>query len=565
MLIAKSIWNKYDQWIVLAIGLTYFITLAAPEITWINTDSDGGIYLYAAKHLTLSHPTGAPLYNIINAIALRIIPFGDEFWRLSALSAIFSSTTLFLIYRHSKSFFSVLIFLSSLIIVSQSTIVDSYALATLLMVAFYLNRHNPKVASIYGALGIATHHLSLFIIIPVVLVENRKLIRHYWPILLGLLFYLYVPIVAMINPHPSFEFDAYDISEYVHYFFSQGKLLGGLSIPSEDFVERLQEFIFLNIIGASLVIVFIKFVGKRYNSVLFCISMLMVYYFTNASPLTYVYLMPAWAFIAMIIPSAMVNTLYKLDLSFHKFASRVIAIILLTFVVLNFNYMDIGRTLDPSPTTATLYMNEVNSIPESSVIWHEGRGWEGVFGWLLERDIKGLSRGITGDDSDLIPQMIKARDEGKLYKTNVGNSLLYETHAENISSYTDQQIYDIIDYKATGSEYQLDWNNFYNTQLLIVSGGYEILRWGTFEISQTDAMFWIVVWGIPFSFLTMADKNKWFSKNKHKQGHKHFSSLGSDGICVHDSHQYERKAIALAISIPFLIAGWAMMLMIDRI
>ena len=48
---------------ILLLAVAYFGMLSAPDITWINTDSDSGIYLWSTQHLGLSHPTGAPLYN----------------------------------------------------------------------------------------------------------------------------------------------------------------------------------------------------------------------------------------------------------------------------------------------------------------------------------------------------------------------------------------------------------------------------------------------------------------------------------------------------------------------
>ena len=76
--------------------------LATPDITWINTDSDGVHYIYAAEYLYPAHKSSAPLYLLLSNIFLRL-PFGTEAWRMaliSVLSGIVGGWLIYLTIRH---------------------------------------------------------------------------------------------------------------------------------------------------------------------------------------------------------------------------------------------------------------------------------------------------------------------------------------------------------------------------------------------------------------------------------------------------------------------------------
>ena len=84
---------------ILLLAVAYFGMLSAPDITWINTDSDSGIYLWSTQHLGLSHPTGAPLYNLFGHLVTK--PFDtirESAQALSLLSAVCSAITCYILY-----------------------------------------------------------------------------------------------------------------------------------------------------------------------------------------------------------------------------------------------------------------------------------------------------------------------------------------------------------------------------------------------------------------------------------------------------------------------------------
>jgi hypothetical protein len=66
--------------------------MCAPDITWTNVDCDSMHYLSGAENIVVTPSQGAPLYNMFNALVVRL-PFGNDFWRLTFFSAIFSGIT----------------------------------------------------------------------------------------------------------------------------------------------------------------------------------------------------------------------------------------------------------------------------------------------------------------------------------------------------------------------------------------------------------------------------------------------------------------------------------------
>jgi len=349
-------------------------------MTWINTNSDGVTYLTSAKYLVLSHPTGAPLYNLINAGVVRIVPFGDEFWRLAMVSVAASTATAYLLFAITKSLLAPAIFLASGLVVSQSTIVETYALVTLIAVAaYYLHirgRHISKYIVISA--GLATHPLSLLVLLVVLAHDTylrRRLTSSLWA-LVCLPLYLYVPLV---NRPPYHWIRGEGFWDYFNYFTSQAGLIGGIDLLGRDMLIRLQDFalIICGGFGFALVLVVLGLRRTyRVDPVLVALcSVFAFYYLFNLAPQTYVYLMPSFAFGAIIAT--------KVDILFLKRLALTAAVALM---LLNLQLYDIGRTLDPSPTSATQFYEQLDSLPNGSVVWTGVRGWETVVVWYYQRE-----------------------------------------------------------------------------------------------------------------------------------------------------------------------------------
>ncbi len=318
-----SLVKRYWLHLLVLIGAcTYFLWMTAPNITWVNADCDGTIYLNSAKHAVLSFAQGSPLYNMLNWVVVRI-PIGTEFWRLSAVSAISAGITcllLFVIARKYtpskiKALVAPLVYCASGVVVSQATILDSYSLTTMLTVlTFYLHLQG-KIRSKYTvlALGIGIHHLILFPLAFIWLADVVK--RHkakqkmFRPAMfipaLGLLFYAWI---FAINRPPYYLISGDSIRDYLIYFFGQGSLIGGLAMSSfNDVLRRIQDASLILSLGFGLSTLMIfptiwrnfkaRGVGAIDNQVLVLLYLApIIYYAVDKDPQTYVYTIISFAF-----------------------------------------------------------------------------------------------------------------------------------------------------------------------------------------------------------------------------------------------------------------------------
>lgn len=315
--------KRYWLHLLVLIGAcSYFLWMTAPDITWVNTDCDGTIYLNSANHAILSFAQGSPVYNMLNWMIVRI-PIGTEFWRLSAVSSLAAGITallLFIIARRYtpskvKALVAPLIFCASGVVVSQATILDSYSLTTMLSVlAFYLHLKD-KIKSKYFvlALGLGVHHLILFPLAYIWLADVVK--RHktkqkmFRPAMfipaLGLLFFVWV---FLINRPPYNLISGESLRDYATYFFGQGSLIGGLAVSSlNDVVRRAQDATLILSLGFGLSTLMIfpmvwkcfktKGVEALDNKILALLYISpIIYYVTDKDPQTYVYTIMAFAF-----------------------------------------------------------------------------------------------------------------------------------------------------------------------------------------------------------------------------------------------------------------------------
>ena len=164
-----KVYNNWRLLAVLAVSLAFYIWIAAPGLTWINTNSDSSTYLAAAKFFIPSHPTGAPAFNLLNAGFLRAFPFGDEAWRLALLSAIFAGITSAIIYYHTKSIIAPLTYMASGLVASQASIIETYSLISLLMVSMYVWRQHTWVIAVTAIIGLGIHHLIGLTLLPILI------------------------------------------------------------------------------------------------------------------------------------------------------------------------------------------------------------------------------------------------------------------------------------------------------------------------------------------------------------------------------------------------------------
>lgn len=410
----------------------YFLWLASPDLTWANVASDGPDYLIASKFLRIAHPTGEPLYTLLGAAWLRIIPFGSEYWRLALLSVIPAAATTALLYHATRSRLAPLVFAASGIVVSQATVVELYHATLFLMILSWHLHSQDKRAWAYAVLGLACgiHHWAAFMLIVLTAVD---VVKHGWgslkysllTVAVGAPWYLYI---VFANRPPYSSISGPTLHDYMGFFFSQGALVGGVAVMggpwqiAPDFTNRVLDFI--RIVGSGFGVPALLLLafgvrqawrsGERLLPILTC--MFPLHYLTNLDPHTYTYAMPAFAFGAVLLARAAVPWAWV------KPGAYLVGIGLLA---LNALYYDIGGKFTDPNLTATQFYKDLDTVPNGSVLWSKNRGWERTTTeWYMlnnpEREIDTiLVYRPLPSKGEIWRRFQQAEAEGKLFRTEL--------------------------------------------------------------------------------------------------------------------------------------------------
>lgn len=399
--------KKY--WIeILVFGAIFGVLLndCLPALTWINTDSDSAHYLLAAKYLTTSHNTSAPLFLLLGHLFLEL-PFGTEAWRMGLISVLSTTVCSVFIYLSVKellktnskvrlfAIIAVITYGGSALVISQSTIIESYALVTMLsVIAYYMCLKERWVASsVFIGLTLAIHPL-LAAMVWVILLVAYKQMRTKKTLFIStsfFAFYLYVPIAGALN-----SIDMWGNTNPSGFFGGTAGMMwmlaGGLSIW--DFPKRILDTI--GILGVSmgmgLVVVVVYLIKKKTwrNKLLWLFLVPTVYFAINLASETYVYLVPAIAFGSITLGVALSKVNMKI-----VYATLLVAVGLMIF---NANYFDIGRTLDPNLSAQRFYDEELPKISDGEI--YLGGGWTWAIVYLYNQE---EGRDIIPVCTDLLP------------------------------------------------------------------------------------------------------------------------------------------------------------------
>lgn len=359
-----------------------------PSITWMCTDSDGAHYIFAAKYLTTAHHMSAPLYLLLGHLFLKI-PIGADAWRMGLMSVfgtMGSVIFIYLILRHLLrdnpkarlyAIISCLVFGGSALIISQSTIVETMTLAMMCGLGAYYFTLRKKwiVASVVLGTGLAIHPFLAFIAWVVLFIANKEMRnwRRYMITIAFFAFYLYIPIVAVVNPNDNMWGNETAGGFFGGTFGMVMMLVGGLSMW--DFPKRVVDTLLILLVSFGLGIVpliwhFIK-VKRWRNALLWLVLIPIIFFAINLAAQTFVY---------MVISIAFGSIAVGLGLSKMRkqwaFVVLGVAIILMGY---NANYLDIGRTLDPEMSAEKFYHEELSKIPDGDKLMTGGWTWAMVY------------------------------------------------------------------------------------------------------------------------------------------------------------------------------------------
>ncbi len=463
----------YSNWRLLSIlglSLAFFIWIAAPGLTWVNTNSDSSTYLAAAKFFIPSHPTGAPAFNLLNAGFLRAFPFGNEAWRLALLSAIFAGITSGILYHHTRSIIAPLVYMASGLVASQASIIETYSLITLLMVSMYVWRSHTWVIAVTAIIGLGIHHLIGLTLLPVLiwhysewrngltdkyeattlqvatdtntalwsvqrmyerprlnvltyLVANKVLLT----IPLGALWYIWLPLTFWSE---SIWVRENSFSAWRDYMSGQAGLTGGLSLLqdnweiSSDLLIRVSDVFFI-VVGGFLAAL-VPIAMRARNDLLTWVFILPLLHYAAGLPhVAYVYMMPAFAFGGIMAAEWLRDR--------PRWYLHIVGATAAIVIVFNVFAYDIGgEVLDPD-ATATEFYNALDSLPDDAVVWTYDRGWEWttIILYNLETGREIVHPVIARQSLEEVwPIITEAERDERLYHTQVTHPTTYRSRLE---------------------------------------------------------------------------------------------------------------------------------------
>ena len=542
--------------------LAVLLICTAPAPTWMETDSDGIHYVYAAKYLFVSHKHSAPLFLLLGNLFLKI-PFGTEFWRMAlmlALSTVGASIFIYLIIRHftgRKSYgcIGALVYGLSALVISQSTIVDTYALVTMagLGAYYFAIKSQWKRSALMIGIGFAVHFLVALIAV-VLFVAYKGLrpqfknwrVKNWVPLAIicaFFLFYAYLPLSAAFNPQPNMWGNT-TFSSFVSDNSSTGAMLMGV-LSIWDFPKRILDTI--GILGVcwalAIVPIVIYFWSIRKNGgwykdpLLWLIMFPIVLYITNLAPQTYVYLLPTIAFGAI---AAGLGLAKWRDKFYHLKYVVLGGVIMLG--LFHCWYFDIGERLDPELSANKFYTEELPKLPDDAIlVAQQGWEWAAVFPYNKENNIHIIPICVGTLLSPTLQQEMK--DEGiEFYDypnaslsdrpTLIARSILLFNDNVWITTSTDPETYgaEIIYGKGqedlltlspksiVSGERDLDWAWKPSNPYDIITGSIEVEEWTWIIFSNYNIRTFLelaVIGAVPAWILYMVfiKKRKWKMQN----------------------------------------------------
>ena len=360
--------------LVFVSSFAYYILLSAKQFTWIFASGDSGDWLAASNMWFVPQPYGSPLYISLGhfldlfggdlVIKMTVI--------LSCLPAAITVTLVYLIVKklatEKAAWFSIAILLGAGIFLTQSTVLEEYAIATMFLVASYYFYLIDKKWLVAVSLGLGT---AVHVVVPVVAVLWLLVMRKEWrawvkviPVFAVIGFTPYLLIVyLMTTDAPQLLAGGLSWQSINSYLGSTG-VFGSLSII--DLPKRTLDFVAVVLMSFGLAVIpfFAIFKRRPWNNntklVIAAIFFPVFYYATCLDPTSWTFMTFACPFVAIIAGIEVARiTNRKLVMAI---ASVTILIIFTNTIMLN------ADRLTKANPMAVEYYNEVQQIPDGSAI-----------------------------------------------------------------------------------------------------------------------------------------------------------------------------------------------------
>ncbi len=408
----------------------YYLAGITPDMTWVSQAGDSFDYVIGAENMWAVRPTGYPVFILIGWLFERL-PF-NPFWNLALLSAVSSLGASIVIYKMVQylvdtedkflvtfegrqgtgmamastilsyqalhrvknalgnpkiyaPYIAAATYAGSFLIWTQSIVPEVYTLTTflsLLATYFALRGWWYRVAIVL-AVAVGTHHLIVFVVGPLFLYlwyqwRNRE-VRQNPLIFLGIMalgFVSYLQVILGVHGTETTQGMGTVASQ------SLGSIGFVLALPLWETGNRLLEAlpIVLTGLGTSLLLLFFL---RRCREVYLLGALAILpfgYYLFSNIPMWIVYAVPAFTFASVLVGIGAARFPYG------KYASLFLAFPIL-LMALNLTFYDIGKTIDPEPTSAREFYEGLDTIPDGAIfyLYRWGEPWLETYYYSVEK------------------------------------------------------------------------------------------------------------------------------------------------------------------------------------
>lgn len=378
------------------ISIVYLFGVA-PDMSWMGLAGDSPDYVVSSLLFEKAGLGGYPLFITIGWVFQQVFHYGfgwNPYFVLGLVSSISTVVACGYIYATVRLFstesrlpacLGMIAFASSLLVWSQSVIPEVYTMTAMFMVigVYYFikayKQEKPRLLYVSGLLlgfGLGTHPLIMFAILPCLVymirtpLENKPhLIKVLLVSAIGLVGWTQWVIGTENIFYPGLGNDRW------FFLFSSAGMIGNLTVvPTQVLEYRLEEF--STLIGLSICIIVPFYVlgikesfrqDSSFTKLLLVLCLLPAgFYFVSRPPQWITYVVPSVAFLSIL---GGVCATYFLEKFSFKPSLVVASVCGLGLLGMNLWYYDIGRSVDPSPTTMRQMYRQFDTLPQDAVVY----------------------------------------------------------------------------------------------------------------------------------------------------------------------------------------------------
>jgi len=375
MLVCKRSLSRYKWLALLLVVITAaYMVCTAPDVSWATPSGDDmGDLMLACQYLRPMHLPGFPTIVFLG-YGVTHLP-GNPFHNVavaSTIAVVIGALLVFLITREFTRdkytpYICLVTFASAPIIFGEAIATKGfeYSLSLVLcLLVFYLIKKDLRLwAAIAIAFAIGTHPIAIVFSLVLLLVYLRSP-KYIGIALSGLLAYIYIPL--SLRP---------PIGQTGFGILGSEVLPVVMSLHTSGIAVRGTEILWVVLSGTGLllaplgVLLFRLKSGKDIRKVdadtkiLGTFTLLITFWCLTAGYGAHI----QW----MVFPIAFMVLLGSRELPKLKLSKPLVAVFIgIPLVVLGMNtsFYDLGRNVDPEPTTARGYLNQLEELPDGSVV-----------------------------------------------------------------------------------------------------------------------------------------------------------------------------------------------------